>query len=928
MAAAQEIPGEKKQPSPFVKTVNDTLSPAGYWFVKTKDHAGTTQLPFSIARQISGNEIIIRTDNKQQGPAHSSFLSVQPANDYWKLSPYLLEKLLAGGMNEDNNFSFQVQATNISLLKQWMGKMPHPYSILHEYRDILVIRASLQTVKKTLLPSELIRFITIIDRLPKEEINIIGFDNSVNKINKVQSNYASLNGNGTVVSIKENKPDSADIDFNRRYVSTPLSSNNISSHATIMATIISGGGNSFYTAKGVAWNSHISSSSFAVLLPDNDAAYQQYKITVQNHSYGTGIENFYGADAAAYDASVNNNGSLLHVFSSGNSGNMAAGPGPYNGVAGFANITGSFKMSKNNISVGSVDSFYHVAVLSSKGPAYDGRIKPELTAFGEDGSSGAAALVSGTALLLQQVYKNQHVNTAPDAALVKAVLLNSADDIGNKGIDFSSGFGNLNAWRAIQTMQQNQFFTGTATQSSQQNFSLTLPANVKQLKVLLVWTDKPAAANAFTALVNDLDIALTHVSSAQTWQPWVLNSIAHKDSLQLLPVRKRDSLNNVEQITIDDPPAGNYTIDVKGFNIPGGPQSFYVVYQWDTINSFQWTYPARNDNLLPRRQNTIRWESNRAGNGLLEYKWAGTAAWLRVSASLAAGNNYYKWMPPDTSAVAQLRMTISGQSYVSDTFTISPRTETGVGFNCPDSFLLYWSSNPARKYILYRLEDQYLAPLQTTSDSSVILGKATNAARWYAVAPLLSFNKTALRSFAFDYTQQGVGCYIKTFTADLAGNTARLQLELGSTYQVKRITIEKLSQAGYRSIQVYQPPLLMNYSFTDAMLVRGSNVYRVKIELVNGNTIYGSNETVYYFNANKYLVYPNPVQRHQSIRVIAAELNNPVFTLFNAWGQKVFEKTLLNLTEEIPTGKLSKGVYFYVLFRDGKKDESGRIVIE
>jgi hypothetical protein len=37
-----------------------------------------------------------------------------------------------------------------------------------------------------------------------------------------------------------------------------------------------------------------------------------------------------------------------------------------------------------------------------KGPAFDGRIKPEMVAFGIDGSSGAAALVSGVAILLQQ----------------------------------------------------------------------------------------------------------------------------------------------------------------------------------------------------------------------------------------------------------------------------------------------------------------------------------------------------------------------------------------------------------------------------------------------------------------------------------------------------------------------------------------------
>ncbi len=40
--------------------------------------------------------------------------------------------------------------------------------------------------------------------------------------------------------------------------------------------------------------------------------------------------------------------------------------GQYKNAHGFANITGSFKQAKNIITVGSVDSFYHVPVASSK----------------------------------------------------------------------------------------------------------------------------------------------------------------------------------------------------------------------------------------------------------------------------------------------------------------------------------------------------------------------------------------------------------------------------------------------------------------------------------------------------------------------------------------------------------------------------------
>ena len=825
--------------------------------------------------------------------------------------------------------AFLLQCTDTALLQRLAAEHKDSLHIQYAYGNVFSVSAFPQWVRRHLLPLPSLSFIDANERQAKEEVALNdGFDYTTDYVNKAHSDYPTLNGGNTVVSIKENKPDTADIDFSGRFISTPLSSPTLSSHATIMGTIIAGGGNSFYTARGVAPAAGICSSSFAVLLPDSDAAYRRYQVTVQNHSYGTGIENYYGADAAAYDASVVNNPSLLHVFSSGNSGNGTAGSGAYKGIAGWANLTGSFKMSKNSIAVGSVDSFSAVPLLSSKGPAYDGRVKPDLVAFGEDGSSGAAALVSGTALLLQQAYKAQSGGTGPDAALVKAVLLNSAGETGNKGIDFSSGFGRLDTWRAVNEMQAARFFSGTLTQGQSQSFSISLPANAQNLKVLLCWTDKPALANAATALVNDLDLTLTHMASSQSWQPWVLNSMADKDSLSLLPVRKRDSLNNAEQVTVDAPPAGNYTITVNGYAIAAGAQKFVVVYQWDTTGSFAWMYPAKNDNLLPGQANILRWQSNYTVSGLAEYRLAGSSSWLPVQTVPSPSTQYLSWRTPDTSAVALLRMTIAGQQYVSDSFTLSPRPITGVGLNCPDSFLLYWNKNPAATgYILYRLGAQYLAPLQTLTDTSVLLPASTATSSWYAVSVLLPFHAAGLRSFAFDYTKQGVDCYIKSFTADLAGTAAVLQLALGSSYRVSNTSIEKLVAGGYRLLKSFGAPAGLQYTTSDSALARGENSYRVKIQLNNGQVIYSDKETVYYTGNSPYLVYPNPVAQQQSIHVVATGLNNPVFRLFNAAGMLIMQKTLHNLVEEIPAGAWAKGFYFY-LINDGKNDVRGKIIVQ
>src|ERR1700741_1007525 len=267
----------------------------------------------------------------------------------FKLSPSATE---ASKKNLTQFQIFWILSDDTLALKKHFNDNPSRISLLNSYPSIglLVVRSSWNYID-SLLPSKMIRFIDM-PRKPKEELAVGLTDNSVNQINLAHRNYPAINGNNLVVSIKENRFDSSDIDFKGRFLSTSISSPQLTTHALIMASLIGGGGNTFYTGKGTAWGVKLSSSNFANLLPEPDAIYQQYQITVQNHSYGTGIENFYGADAAAYDASVMANQSLLHVFSAGNSGNQASNSGSYNGIAGLANLTGSFKMAKNVLTVG------------------------------------------------------------------------------------------------------------------------------------------------------------------------------------------------------------------------------------------------------------------------------------------------------------------------------------------------------------------------------------------------------------------------------------------------------------------------------------------------------------------------------------------------------------------------------------------------
>ena len=232
-----------------------------------------------------------------------------------KVSPILFHEIRSVKPTQPIGLSVTVKGDRIPVE---LNKRPYQIQTIFKSAEFSVYKlsATVADIDSILQVPEVV-FIERGNRVPKEELVIGNLDLSVNKINLAHRNFPSINGDGIVVSVKENKPDTSDIDFKGRFLTTNLASTTVNSHASIMATMVGGGGNSWHLGRGAAWGSTISSSTFATLMPDANNSYQQYNISVQNHSYGVGIENYYGADAAAYDASTINNDSLLHVFSSG-----------------------------------------------------------------------------------------------------------------------------------------------------------------------------------------------------------------------------------------------------------------------------------------------------------------------------------------------------------------------------------------------------------------------------------------------------------------------------------------------------------------------------------------------------------------------------------------------------------------------------------
>src|SRR4030095_8465590 len=280
----------------------------------------------------------------------------------------------------------------------------------------------------------------------------------------------------------------------------------------------------------------------------------------------------------------------------------------------------------------------------------------------------------------------------------------------------------------------------------------------------------------------------------------------------------------------------------------------------------------------------------------------------------------------DSFSTGLLRMNFASSNFMSDSFTISQRFDVFVGFNCPDSFMLYWRKVPGvNNYKVYRLEDKYMEQLLTTTDTAVILAKQTNTSLYYAVAPLIN-NRTGVRSYGYNYTTQGVGCFVRSFIGQLINSSARLDLELGTKYNVKSITWEKLTLNGYVSLQSISSIQGVNFAYTDNSLAHGLNIYRVKIELTDGRIFYSETVTIYFAN-EPYIIYPNPVRQYQDVTLISNEPGVLQLQLFNVMGAKLYDKTIDNWSNTISTGKLSKGIYLIRITKDNQLQKTLKLIV-
>lgn len=701
----------------------------------------------------------------------------------YKLDPYVNEQI-----SFDENITvlvniYTIDSTILSSLNE-LGTTGE-YDYLNRSINISIKGDNLQNLTK--LP-----FVYWIE-MPPPALETNNLRERTNHRVPLLENFAStysLTGKGVVMGEWDGGGADDHIDYDHRHTRIdPFVNNNNGRHATHVAGTMLGAGIKDPKTKGMAPEATFYSYDFFGNVPNEmDDATGRYDLEFTQNSYSYGNDpcsrrGTYDNTSVALDRLVNKYPNLLHVFAGGNS----RGDNCRNG--GYGTVKSGYQASKNSLAVAAVTFQDGNSSFHSYGPMRDGRLKPEISAVGvsvnstfpgntyRDGYSGTSMAcpgTSGTAALITQLYKTKYPGK-PDAHLIKGVLCNAADELGRSGPDYQYGFGRLNGFNAATIIENQTFIVDSVNQNNTVSDTIFID-NPHQFKIMLCYDDVEGTSSASRSLVNNLDITIKD-DAGNVFEPWVLNP----NSPTAVATRGKDDLNNIEQITINQPTSKYYVYTVTGTSINSGYQRFSV--NWlaqDTV--LRMVYPNGGEKWVPpvntATRQTIRWDAyGITGNGTLSYSTDSGTTWNVISSNVNISRGYYNWQNcPSNVATANALIKIEKGTFSDESNAVFDIYVTGPSIaqttSCSEQIHISWiAMTGARGYHVYMNEDGKMKDLGYTEETEfTIRNLDNNKSYWIALSAVSSNGAEGPRNIAEEFTPDA-SLSPPRFPANLSGRT-------------------------------------------------------------------------------------------------------------------------------------------------------------
>jgi hypothetical protein len=811
--------------------------------------------------------------------------------------------------------------------------------------DMVILEASLNNIFK-IAAHPLVQYIEPIGH-PAALEDIQALTNHRNTSVQSSDNWITgkkLDGKGVVIAVGDNGFVGPHIDFQGRILVNANDMTAANTHGDHCAGIILGAGNLNPQVRGQAPGANLMAYDYYAPYSLFPSIYSVDKVRVVSHSLGESCNAGYDANAVKSDQLIRLYPSLMYVHSAGNSGTSSCG-----GLIGWRNITGGYKAGKNVITVANLSKTDVADASSSRGPLSDGRIKPDISAVGTSvnstqpdntfailsGTSMACPAVAGNVAVMYQAYKNKNAGAEPEGVLIKAIALNTADDLGNIGPDFVYGWGRINTRKAVDCIENVRYFSGTVTTGVTKAHTINIPANVATAKVMVYWGDKEGTAGAAKSLVNNLDCKL--ISDAATDSlPWTLDigAVPDETTVSNPAVKGIDSVNNMEQIQLDNPNAGMYSLRVLGTKVPVGPQKYWVIYQFEYANEVVVTYPNGGESFAPSVSQRIRWDATSSVNTFkLEYSINGGNTWATINNTIAGDKRYYDWSP-STSAVSKnvkIRITQGSTIDMSDTSFVILKVPTAITFTdvCQGTTKISWAAvASATGYDVFKLGAKYMEVVaSTTTATNVTLNDVGDTLNWFAVrAKLGTAQANGLRSNAVSHTNAStVNCPLPlrliSFNASIKNNAVQLDWVVANEDGMINYIVEKSVSPNFDKAEMVGQIKPTNNFITQSYQLFDRNIkyagtWYYRLKMIDANkTLYSNIRSVKLdaFVNELFSIYPNPSVG--SIRLVAQnDFSNVVVRVFNELGKEVITKNIATIKigekHNLSTATLANGNYF------------------